>query len=679
MTGGSVEAIVWKFHRLRAMGLAEALYRFRQVSKARFERLGFGLATTTEAPRGSAGMPWLEIMPLSFDSERYCAAADRVLRGYYHIFALDRAELGFPPQWNRDPKTGTEAPMVFGKNLNYRDEGVVGDIKYLWEPNRHLELVTLAQAWHLSREARYLESSRQLLESWFLQCPYPVGPNWVSSLEHAIRLVNWSYTWHLLDGDDSPLFHGDDGADFRRRWLDSIYQHLHFIRGYLSRYSSANNHLMGEYMGLFVGAVTWPLWRECREWLALAKEGLETEALRQNAEDGVNREQAAWYHHEVADMLFHCAIVGRANGIEFSRAYWGRLEAMLEYLASIMDLTGNVPMFGDADDAVMVRFSQEPEFNAYRSLLATGAVLFERSDFKVKAGRLDDKTRWLLGDAAEEKFNNISLENMALPVSRQFPSGGYWVLGDKFETDQEIRIVADAGPLGYLSIAAHGHADALSFTLSVKGREILIDSGTYAYHTQKKWRDYFRGTSAHNTVRVDGADQSIAGGNFLWIGHAEARCEKYITETNLDEWQASHDGYLKLDKPVRHRRRILLDKVRREIEVIDQLEGAGEHAVEIFWHFAESCKIRKEADDFVVLCEDIELRVITPVELQTDLMCGSESPPLGWISRRYDEKKPITSLVCNGRVGVDVTLRTLIRINDVQVKADLQKDIKAPE
>ncbi len=88
----------------------------------------------------------------------------------------------------------------------------------------------------------------------------------------------------------------------------------------------------------------------------------------------------------------------------------------------------------------------------------------------------------------------------------------------------EIRLVVDAGPLGYRSIAAHGHADALSFTLSVGGLEFLVDPGTYAYHTQGAWRQYFRGTAAHNTVRVDGQDQSESGGNFMWLRKARAGC-----------------------------------------------------------------------------------------------------------------------------------------------------------
>src|SRR5205085_1921946 len=137
----------------------------------------------------------------------------------------------------------------------------------------------------------------------------------------------------------------------------------------------------------------------------------------------------------------------------------------------------------------------------------------------LKSGMLDDKSRWLLGDAGAKKFQELKPAG-AVNVPRRFPEGGYYIMGCDFETEREIRIVVDAGPLGYGSIAAHGHADALAFTLSLGGLEFLIDPGTYAYHTKKQWRDYFRGTGAHNTVRVDVQDQSVAGGNFLWLEHA---------------------------------------------------------------------------------------------------------------------------------------------------------------
>ena len=86
------------------------------------------------------------------------------------------------------------------------------------------------------------------------------------------------------------------------------------------------------------------------------------------------------------------------------------------------------------------------------------------------------------------RYEALHSPSPRLPVRRAFPEGGYYILGSDFETPREIRIVADAGPLGYREIAAHGHADALSFTLSVAGRELLVDPGTYAYHTQAAWR-----------------------------------------------------------------------------------------------------------------------------------------------------------------------------------------------
>lgn len=305
----------------------------------------------------------------------------------------------------------------------------------------------------------------------------------------------------------------------------------------------------------------------------------------------MNKEQGIWYHHEVADMMLLCGLVGRANGIEFSPDYWNRLEAMLDFIASIMDKSGNVPMIGDSDDAVMVRFSPESNFNVFKSLVATGAVLFKRPDFKSLAGDFDDKCRWLLGDHGESLFEAMPLQGIGVPFKREFPNGGYWILGSDFGKDREIRLVVDAGPLGYLSIAAHGHADALAFTLSVGGREVLVDPGTYAYHTQKKWRDYFRGTSAHNTVRIDGQNQSVAGGNFMWLKHANARCEQWIKNEEQDIFRGFHDGYSRLKDPVNHSRQIVLNKKDRLIKVSDDLVCQNDHFVEIFWHFSEKCDV----------------------------------------------------------------------------------------
>ena len=83
--------------------------------------------------------------------------------------------------------------------------------------------------------------------------------------------------------------------------------------------------------------------------------------------------------------------------------------------------------------------------------------------------------------------------------------------------DAQVKIVFDTGPLGYLSIAAHGHADALSLLASYGGWPVFVDPGTYSYKPKDVWRDWFRGTLAHNTVTIDSLNQSQIRGPYY--GH----------------------------------------------------------------------------------------------------------------------------------------------------------------
>jgi hypothetical protein len=453
-------------------------------------------------------------------------------------------------------------------------------------------------------------------------------------------------------------------AELRLRWLRSVYQHAEFVRGWLSLHSSANNHLIGEAAGLFIAGVSWPHWRRSGTWVDTGKRILEREALAQNAPDGVNREQAVSYQRFVLDFLILCMLAGKANGQRFSADYESRIESMLDYLASIMDAGGNMPQFGDADDGHVARLSQDGGFCPYRSLLATGAILFGRGDFKLKAGPLDDKTRWLVGAKADEQYRQLDAEKTRLPLRQTFPEGGYYVLGCDFDTPNEIRLVADAGPLGYRSIAAHGHADALSFTLSVGGREIFIDPGTYAYHTQIAWRQHFRGTSAHSTVRIDGLDQSVQGGNFIWLKKANAGCSLWLSSAEKDSFEGWHDGYMRLGDPVKHRRLIELDKAARRVLIEDTLEMAEDHDVELFFHCHEDCSVSAMDDGFVLARAETALRLVLPQadNAKSQVYRGSLAPMAGWVSRAFDTRRPTSTIVWLARLTGRAVLRTEIHI-----------------
>jgi hypothetical protein len=652
-------SLAWKWNRLKLMGVPEIAWRLRQLAQKKASAYGYGLVAQCPAPSlARFGGRFMDGAGADAGSVR--AAADAILAGRWNVFALRGAELGFPPRWNRDPKTGTEAPMKLGKAIDYRSERAVGDIKYLWEPSRHLELVTLAQAYRASGEQRYAEAARALLQSWLDQCPYPQGVHWTSSLELAVRLLNWACAWQLLGGAGAGVFAGADGQRFQRQWLDSVHQHCHFIAGYFSRHSSANNHLLGEYMGLFVASLNWPCWPQSARWQALAQRGMEAEALKQNTADGVNKEQAVYYQHEVMDMMLLCHLIGRANGVAFSAGYLARLEKLAEFLAALLDAGGHMPMIGDADDAQMVRLSHEADWSPYRSLLASCAVLFGRADFKRKSGRYDDKNRWLFGAVGEQAWNALAPTGPEQPVLA-FPEGGYYLLGRDYGKTDEVRLVADCAPLGYLSIAAHGHADALAFTLSLGGEEFLVDPGTYAYHTQAAWRDYFRGTAAHNTVCVDGQDQSEIAGNFMWLKKAKACLIAHQPHGPLQVFEGEHDGYARLADPLIHRRRITFDTNRNVVVVKDILQCQGVHQIALHWHLAEACHVEAGAGGVLArgARHALELRCAFG---EPSLLHASDSPIAGWIARSFDAKTPITTARWQGRVHGTTEIVTELHI-----------------
>lgn len=589
-------------------------------------------------------------------------AAERIVAGRFAFFDLEECDLGDPPQWNRDPLTQRAAGDRRASTIDYRDEREVGNIKYLWEPNRHLHLPLLAQAHALTGDARFAQVIQRHIDSWIEQCPVGRGPNWVSPLELGIRLINWSLTWQLLGGFRARLFTTAEGEQFRDRWLSSVYQQSRMIITNLSRYSAANNHLIGEAAGVYVAASTWPLWQGITDWGNRCRQVLEEECLRQNAPDGGNREQAFGYQTFVLDFLLLAGLAARARGEDFSPLYWRRIEHMIDFLASMTDVAGRLPMLGDADDGMVVNLAAEPGFSAHGSLVATGAVLFNRADLAAKAGALDGKTATLLGAEAVRRLAHLKVRgrNRFRP-RQQFPDTGVYLLGAGFDTPDEVRLLADAGPLGFLSIAAHGHADALSFVLNIGDREILIDPGTYAYHTEPQWRRYFRSTRAHNTVGIDGEDQSVQTGNFMWSQHARARCIEFEAVGDTQHFVGEQYGYERLADPVVHRREIMLDIRRQLIEVTDLIRCAGAHDVRRSWHFAEDCQVERIGNALKIITGTTQV-MMDPLEEPDEIHLhrGGTAEQGGWVSRRFGHKVPTTSAHWHSRITGQTTLRTRI-------------------
>ena len=633
----NVGRATWLVNRLRCMSIAEVVYRVEQTVVTQLTKRRFVPTTPPAATRLIEKEPVAAPCPAGINAASYIQETDDILNGQVILFASRRFTVGSPPQWNRDPLTGVLGPTVFGGTLSITNRERVGDIKHVWEFNRHLHLVRLAQAFALTSDERYANGLAAQINSWLEQCPALMGPNWTSSLEAGIRLINWSLIWRILGGWDAPFFNRAGGNSLRERWLMSVFAHCQFISRHFSRHSSANNHLIGELSGLFVASCTWPYWPQCDSWANAAKRGLEREAVLQHSSDGVNREQAFAYQIFAAEFLLVAGVAGQRSGDAFSQAYWQAIEGALFFLKSVRDVGGHVPMVGDADDGIVWRLEPGDTGDRAEMILAIGDAVFGDS----RGSETPDTVKWLLDPSARVDLakRNGNRSNW------QFPDGGYFMFGSHFGEPDEIKGMVDCGPLGYLGIAAHGHADALSVTLSVAGEECLVDPGTFSYWNELKWRDYFRGTSAHNTVRVDSLDQSVSGGRFMWTRKAKAKIEKMPDSPNEFGFAGSHDGYTRLSDPVRPLRRVQYDEANKLLMVRDEVVGKQAHLVEQFWHFAPNISVALEGTRAVITGERFRLIAeFTGGDLALELTRGKDNPPSGWISRSYESKEPCTTL-----------------------------------
>ena len=559
--------------------------------------------------------------------------AERIRQMKFNWFALKDLVLPGAINYHCDYKSGKIAPKNrLSSKIDYRDYDLIGDIKYIWEPNRQIFLPILALAYHLTKDPAYLSSLEYYLTQWLDQNPYPYGVNWISSLELGIRLINWTIVWAIAGQNLSPAL-----VD---RWEKSALQHADHIDKYFSFYSSANNHLIGEAAGLYVASSSLLKGPRVEAWQKKAKAILCREIIKQDYSDGVNREQAFAYQQFVLDLFLIAAGFGYRSGDFFPDAYWARLEKMLEFTSSALSSQGEPFSYGDDDDGLAVDFLQKVFPGVYQSLLNTGAILFDDNDpsSNRSADHHDLKTaffRNLYG--YQQPFSSAHRD---LPAA--FPEGGYYFLGHDFGKTDEEKLMFDCGPLGYLSIAAHGHADALSFIYSAHGRIFFNDSGTFTYHGAKKWRDYFRGTAAHNTIIIDGHNQSQITGNFMWSRKAAAQCLAYIPHGRVS---GRHDGYHALPDPVTHKRTIDFDE-NGIWSITDELTGKKMHQGKIMFHLHPAVSASAIGNNsFQLQREGITLFLQMDPALDCQIISGQENPPLGWYSPSYDVKMP-SPVIC---------------------------------
>jgi uncharacterized heparinase superfamily protein len=560
--------------------------------------------------------------------------ADRAVDGVFDLLGHERVVVGTPIDWHRDPSTGTRAPLRHWSRIAYLDPAVVGDYKLLWELNRHQHFVTLGQAYAYSHDSRYAEAFASQLAGWIRANPPRIGVNWASSLEVSYRAIAWLWAVQLFA--EAPEL----TEDLLLMALESLRRHATHIERYLSTYYSPNTHLTGEALGLLYLGTALPLFAASERWRTTGWNILREQSMRQIRPDGTYFEQALYYHRYTSDIFHHALLLADANGWPRDQALRERVERLDEFLVHAVHPDGTLPLVGDDDGGRLLRLDGLPTRDA-RPALATGAAVFERGDMRAVSGDAVDECLWLLGDAGARA---LAATTPTVPAehSRGFRDGGFYVMRDGWRPDATWALV-DGGPHGALN-CGHAHADALALEVSVGGRPVLTDSGTFSYTGAE--RDAFRATAAHNTATVDGESSSVTGGLFHWRHIARSTVHAWSTSATADFWRGSHDGYRRLGDPATHERSILFLH-GRYLVVLDAIDAEGAHEWSLHWHVAPDLEVSAPAAGAVAITD--------PSRTHSDLLelvsLGDGALQLGtsWRSEAYGARREAPQLTYASR------------------------------
>jgi Heparinase II/III-like protein/Heparinase II/III N-terminus len=586
------------------------------------------------------------------------AAADQLIRGEWEVLGVTRNDL-VAPDWFADPVTGRRsAPDRYAFRIDQRSEEQVGNVKQVWEISRLQHLTLLATAWYLSRDDRYARRVADQLRSWYLENPFLSGVHWTSGIEVGLRLISLAWIRRLLD--EWPMAVGvfeDDGLAVQQiRW------HQRYLDRFTSRGSSANNHVIAEAAGQLVASCVFPWFPESAQWRRRSARLLERELLRNTFPSGIGRELASDYQSFVAELGLLAAAEGEAAGHPLSAAVWQRLCAMTDSAAALVDERMRAPRQGDGDDGRALLVDAPAPGAGWPSLLAAGAALFGRPAW----------WPWVPPSVASTLIGALAGAPREIPGRpgqrpSRFADAGITLLRTDGTQAPEIWCRLDGGPHGFLSIAAHAHADALSLEVRYGGVDVLADPGTYCYHGEPSWRSYFRSTIAHNTVEIDGQNQSADGGPFLWLRHANGREIDVMDTGEVARWTAEHDGYRSLRPAARHRRSVRLDRTSRRIDIADEIHG-GEYDVRAAFHLGPGVQAELDGNRALLrwpaAATPGEARLELPPQLRWSLHRGETDPIMGWYSPGLGQRVPAFTLLGRGCAAADTPLTTRLEFLD---------------
>jgi hypothetical protein len=498
--------------------------------------------------------------------------------------------------------------LELGRTPDWLNGGLSDDVEWRIEWVKLYEGLDLAHAYALTGEADYLAAWEDLVESFCDQVPVGTDVADVS----ARRLQNWLYAWRRFA--DAPTFTGLRPG-LAERIAQRIVDDAEHLRHNLTRH---RNHRTLELYALLIVGLSLPDNDPglARTALTLLGDNLLTDVWT----DGVHRECSTDYHCIVLRSFLGALANARAVDLELPDGYIDRVSLALDFALHIQRPDGLTPSFSDGD---IVDF---------RRLLALGAELLDRDDL-----------RWVAtgGEAGTPPTR----------VDATFPVGGYlsarsgWGDASTAYGDERF-LLMDAGPIGD---GGHGHYDQLSIELYAQGRSLVVDPGRYTY-ADNSWRHWFKGSAGHNTVTVDGLDQTPYRHAGPKGGVSRAHLVRRLSRPDFDAIEAEVTSP---QHEVVHTRRVLFPQ--REYWIVhDHVFGDTDHRYEARWH------LPVEAEGHIAVAHaSSHTTVTTPAGTLAIAAPATVDIELGWISPTYGIRHRAPVVVVHAS-GIEADIVTVL-------------------
>ncbi len=374
------------------------------------------------------------------------------------------------------------------------------DLPKLWLYNLHY----FEWLWAFDKlgEEKYFANAKAVVQDWISRYTLSRGQHGWEPYPVSLRLMNWCAFFFGAHNSQTQ-----DDAAFKEQIWTSLYMQAEWLTNHLE-YHLLGNHLLENAAALALLGACFD-GNAAKRWRGIGLQLLQEQTREQILSDGLHFERSAMYHSR---MVYLFLLLHNTGNAQIQGVVSPLLQKMFRALASVCHPDRQIALLNDSALGIY----NEP------------VALFNYAD-AMRCNQLNGE------DAPRGSW--------ALPVTGYY---GYY-------EDNGTYIVCDAGPIGPDYIPGHAHADTFSFELSLRGSRVIVDSGVYNYEVSAK-RSFCRSTKAHNTVEIEGQDQSEMWDAFRVARRAYPHDVNWAAQPDGFHLSGWHDGYMRLaGKPMHYR------------------------------------------------------------------------------------------------------------------------------